>query len=52
MRNEIKDSTIIIISHQERILRIADEVLLLSVPVVSDKVEDVFGLLAGTGFEE
>ncbi len=37
MRNEIKDSTIIIISHQERILRIADEVLLLSDGRITEK---------------
>ena len=30
MRREIKDSSIVIISHQERILNIADEILLLS----------------------
>ena len=30
MRREIQDSSIVIISHQERILRIADEVVLLS----------------------
>lgn len=30
MRREIKDSSIIIISHQERILRIADEIILLA----------------------
>ncbi len=30
MRREIKDSSIVIISHQERILRIADEILVLS----------------------
>ncbi len=30
MQNEIQDSSIIIISHQERILNIADEILLLS----------------------
>lgn len=29
MRNEIKDSSIVIISHQERILNIADEIVLL-----------------------
>ena len=29
MRNEIRDSSIIIISHQERILRIADEIVVL-----------------------
>ena len=30
MRSEIKDSSIVIISHQERILQIADEILVLS----------------------
>ncbi len=30
MRNEIKDSSIIVISHQERILNIADEIIVLS----------------------
>ena len=30
MRREIKDSSIVIISHQERILKIADEILVLS----------------------
>ena len=30
MRRDIKDSSIVIISHQERILRIADEIILLS----------------------
>ena len=30
MRSEIRDSSIVIISHQERILRIADEILVLS----------------------
>ena len=30
MRREIKDSSIVIISHQERILRIADEIVVLS----------------------
>ena len=30
MQREIKDSSIVIISHQERILRIADEIVVLS----------------------
>jgi Fe-S cluster assembly ATP-binding protein len=30
MRNDIKDSSIVIISHQERILRIADQIVLLT----------------------
>ena len=30
MRRDIKDSSIVIISHQERILRIADQIVLIS----------------------
>ena len=30
MREQIKDSSIVIISHQERILQIADEIVVLS----------------------
>ena len=30
MRREIRDGTIVIISHQERILQIADEIIVLS----------------------
>ena len=30
MRREIKDSSIVIISHQERILNIADEIILIA----------------------
>ena len=30
MRNDIKDSSIVIISHQERILKIADQIVLLA----------------------
>ena len=30
MRSEIRDSAIVIISHQERILQIADEILVLA----------------------
>ena len=37
MRNEIKDSSIVIISHQERILNIADEIVLLSSGSITDK---------------
>jgi Fe-S cluster assembly ATP-binding protein len=37
MRNEIRDSSILIISHQERILNIADEILVLSGGTISDR---------------
>ncbi|MCR5138516.1 MAG: ATP-binding cassette domain-containing protein [Oscillospiraceae bacterium] len=37
MRKEIKDSSIVIISHQERILNIADEIVLLSAGGIIDK---------------
>ena len=37
MRKEIKDSSIVIISHQERILNIADEILLLSGGTIQDR---------------
>ncbi len=37
MRREIKDSSIVIISHQERILNIADEILLLSGGSIQDR---------------
>ena len=37
MRAEIKDSSIVIISHQERILQIADEILVLSDGRISEK---------------
>ena len=37
MRKEIKDSSIVIISHQERILNIADEILLLSGGMIQDR---------------
>ena len=37
MRNEIQDSSIVIISHQERILQIADEILVLSGGRISDR---------------
>ena len=37
MRREIKDSSIVIISHQERILNIADEIVLLSGGSIQDR---------------
>ena len=37
MRREIEDSSIVIISHQERILNIADEILLLSGGSIQDR---------------
>ena len=37
MRNEIQDSSIVIISHQERILNIADEILVLSGGTITDR---------------
>ena len=37
MRKEIEDSSIVIISHQERILNIADEIILLSGGSIQDK---------------
>ena len=37
MRSEIRDSSIVIISHQERILNIADEILLLSGGTIQDR---------------
>ena len=37
MRSEIQDSSIVIISHQERILQIADEILVLSGGRISDR---------------
>ena len=37
MRKEIEDSSIVIISHQERILNIADEILLLSGGTIQDR---------------
>ena len=53
MRNEIKDSTIIIISHQERILRIADEVLLLSDGRITEKgkADEIMNVLGGIDCE-
>lgn len=37
MRREIQDSSIVIISHQERILNIADEILVLSAGTITDR---------------
>ena len=50
MQMEIKDSSIIIISHQERILRIADEIVLLSGGTIKKQgsVEDILPELIGT----
>ncbi|MBU5462091.1 ABC transporter ATP-binding protein [Lachnoclostridium sp. MSJ-17] len=50
MQKEIKDSSIIIISHQERILRIADEIILLSGGTIKKQgsVDDVLPELIGT----
>ncbi len=50
MRSEIRDSSIVIISHQERILRIADEILLLSEGTIKKRgsVNDVLPELIGT----
>lgn len=50
MRSEITDSSIVIISHQERILRIADEIVLLSGGKITKQgsVEEVLPELIGT----
>ena len=50
MRREIKDSSIVIISHQERILQIADEIILLSDGTIKQTgtVEEVLPQLIGT----
>ena len=50
MRRNIKDSSIVIISHQERILRIADEIILLSGGTIKKQgsVEDILPELIGT----
>ena len=50
MRKNIKDSSILIISHQERILNIADEIVVLSDGklVEHGRKEDVLPKLAGT----
>ena len=37
MRSEIRDSSIVIISHQERILQIADEILVLAEGRISQR---------------
>ena len=52
MRNEIRDSAIVIISHQERILQIADEILLLSGGEITRRGspdEILPGLVTGSG---
>ena len=52
MRSEIKDSAIVIISHQERILQIADEILLLSGGEITRRGspdEILPGLVTGSG---
>ena len=52
MRSEIKDSSIVIISHQERILQIADEILLLSGGEITRRGspdEILPGLVTGSG---
>lgn len=50
MRREIKDSSIVIISHQERILQIADEIILLSDGTIKQtgSVDEVLPQLIGT----
>ncbi|MBQ7447288.1 MAG: ATP-binding cassette domain-containing protein [Eubacterium sp.] len=50
MREDIKDSSIIIISHQERILEIADEIVVLANGTIKQhgKKEDVLPGLIGT----
>ena len=49
MRREIRDSSIVIISHQERILNIADEILLLSGGSIRDRgtPEEIMPMLVG-----
>ena len=49
MRKEIRDSSIVIISHQERILQIADEILVLSDGRITEKgkPEDILPRLIG-----
>lgn len=55
MRTEIKDSSIVIISHQERILEIADEIILLSngeiqkQGTVSEVLPELIGTTAAVG---
>ena len=51
MRKEIKDSSIVIISHQERIIRLADEIIMVSDGRITEKgpVEEIFPkILANT----
>ncbi len=50
MRRDIKDSSIVIISHQERILRIADEIILLANGTIqkAGAAEEVMPGLIGT----
>ncbi len=50
MRNNIKDSSIVIISHQERILNIADEIVLLANGTIkkTGAVQEVLPELIGT----
>ena len=50
MRREIKDSSIVIISHQERILQIANEIILLSDGTIKQTgtVDEVLPQLIGT----
>lgn len=50
MRREIQDSSIVIISHQERILQIADEIILLSDGTIrqTGSVDEVLPQLIGT----
>lgn len=50
IRREIKDSSIVIISHQERILQIADEIILLSDGTIKQTgtVDEVLPQLIGT----
>ncbi len=50
MRSEIKDSSIIIISHQERILQIANEIVVLTEGQITrcGRPDDVLPELVGT----
>ncbi len=50
MRSDIKDSSIVIISHQERILRIADQIVLLTNGEIkkTGTADDVLPELIGT----
>ena len=51
MRREIKDSSIVIIAHQERILNIADEILVLSGGSITDRgsAQELMPKLVGAG---